>query len=57
MVSKHVSVAIRFTPEDRAIIEALQERTGLSMAGVLRLAIRTLRDKLAPEDKPRRPKR
>lgn len=56
MVSKHAAVAIRFTPEDRDIIEQLQERTGLSMAGVLRLALRTLRDKLDSE-RSKKPKR
>jgi hypothetical protein len=38
---------IRFTEEDQEVLADLQQRTGLTTPGVVRLALRTLRDHLA----------
>jgi hypothetical protein len=50
-------VAVRFSDEDWIVINDLRERTGLTVPGVLRLAIRALRDKLADEKPPKKQKR
>lgn len=49
-------VAVRFTDEDWDIIDALRKATGLTVPGVLRLALRTLRDRLESEKHPKRQK-
>ena len=44
-------VRFRSTPEDRKIIEQLQERLGLKTAQVLRVALRRLYEQEFPRDK------
>lgn len=42
---KHPSTSFRFEPETKRILEALAKATGLSMAGVVALALRDLAKK------------
>lgn len=39
--------AIRLTPEDQAIAKELQEKLGLNLTSVIRLALRRLREEFA----------
>jgi hypothetical protein len=43
MVNRHPQTAVRFTPEDLALIERLQKKLGImTRADLIRLALRSL---------------
>jgi hypothetical protein len=46
-------IPIRFTEDDQQVLAELQERTGLTTPGVIRLALRTLRDHLGARPRTR----